>query len=101
MIRAAAKNFNDVVVLSNPDDYEKVMKEWDDNDESPMIVVNIYHRKSLQLWLTIINLSLKYLNELDNGLHDYNFEKATSLRYGEILIKMQNFIHFKVLSIKI
>ena len=32
MIRAAAKNFNDVVVLSNPDDYEKVMKEWDDND---------------------------------------------------------------------
>ena len=32
MIRAAAKNFNDVVVLSNPNDYEKVMKEWDDND---------------------------------------------------------------------
>ena len=26
MIRAAAKNFNDVVVLSNPDDYEKVIK---------------------------------------------------------------------------
>ena len=25
----------------------------------------------------------QYLNELDSGLHDYNFEKATSLRYGE------------------
>ena len=27
MIRAAAKNFNDVVVLSDPNDYEKVIKE--------------------------------------------------------------------------
>ena len=31
MIRAAAKNFNDVVVLSDPNDYEKIIKEWDDN----------------------------------------------------------------------
>ena len=32
MIRAAAKNFKDVLVLSDPNDYEKITDEWDAND---------------------------------------------------------------------
>ena len=81
MIRAAAKNFNDVVVLSDPNDYDKVIKEWDEMMESPMIV-NICHRKSSQRWLNTINLFLSTLTA-DSDLHDYNFKKATLLRYGE------------------
>lgn len=33
MIRAAAKNFTSVVVLSDPDDYEAVIQEWRDNGD--------------------------------------------------------------------
>ena len=29
MIRAAAKNFKDVLVLSDPSDYEEMISEWD------------------------------------------------------------------------
>ena len=32
MIRAAAKNFNDVLVLSDPDDYEEMIDEWNSNN---------------------------------------------------------------------
>ena len=83
MIRAAAKNFNDVVVLSNPDDYEKVMKEWDDNDG---ISYDCRKYLSQKVFATMANYNKsisQYLNELDSGLYDYNFEKAMSLRYGE------------------
>ena len=83
MIRAAAKNFNDVVVLSNPNDYEKVMKEWDDNDG---ISYDCRKYLSQKVFATMANYNKsisQYLNELESGLHDYNFEKATSLRYGE------------------
>ena len=83
MIRAAAKNFNDVVVLSNPDDYEKVMKEWDDNDG---ISYDCRKYLSQKVFATMANYNKsisQYLNELDTGLHDYDFEKAISLRYGE------------------
>ena len=83
MIRAAAKNFNDVVVLSNPDDYEKVMKEWDDNDG---ISYDCRKYLSQKVFATMANYNKsisQYLNGLDSGIHDYDFEKATSLRYGE------------------
>ena len=32
MIRAAAKNFKDVVVVCNPNDYSHIIREWDEND---------------------------------------------------------------------
>ena len=32
MIRAAAKNFKDVVVISDPEDYDKIMDEWNAKD---------------------------------------------------------------------
>ncbi len=83
MIRAAAKNFNDVVVLSNPDDYEKVMKEWDDNDG---ISYDCRKYLSQKVFATMANYNKsisQYLNGLDSGIHDYDFEKAISLRYGE------------------
>jgi len=83
MIRAAAKNFNDVVVLSDPCDYEKVIKEWDDNDG---ISYDCRKYLSHKVFATMANYNKsisQYLNQENNVLHDYNFEKATSLRYGE------------------
>ncbi len=85
MIRAAAKNFNDVVVLSNPDDYEKVIKEWDNNDG---ISYDCRKYLSQKVFATMANYNKsisQYLNGLDSGIHDYDFEKAISLRYGENL----------------
>ena len=76
MIRAAAKNFNDVVVLSNPDDYEKVMKEWDDNDG---ISYDCRKYLSQKVFATMANYNKsisQYLNQLDSDLHDYDFEKG-------------------------
>ena len=32
MIRAAAKNFQDVVVVSDPNDYQELIDEWDDGN---------------------------------------------------------------------
>ncbi len=83
MIRAAAKNFNDVVVLSNPNDYEKVMKEWDDNDGISYDCRKYLSQKVFATMASYNKSISQYLNELDSSLHEYNFEKATSLRYGE------------------
>ena len=83
MIRAAAKNFNDVVVLSDPSDYEKVIKEWEDNDG---ISYDCRKYLSQKVFATMANYNKsisQYLYGLDSGIHDYDFEKATSLRYGE------------------
>ena len=32
MVRAAAKNFQDVVVVSDPNDYQELIDEWDDDN---------------------------------------------------------------------
>ena len=83
MIRAAAKNFKDVVVVTDPKDYEEVMSEWDNNDG-----ISFESRKKLSQKVFSImadyNKSIaSYLSEGSHGLHDYSFQKSTSLRYGE------------------
>ena len=83
MIRAAAKNFNDVVVLSDPNDYEKVIKEWDDNDGISYDCRKYLSQKVFATMAKYNKSISQYLNQVDSDLHDYNFEKATSLRYGE------------------
>ena len=83
MIRAAAKNFKDVVVVTDPEDYEEVMREWDKNDG-----ISFESRKKLSHKVFSImadyNKSIaSYFNEDSDSLHDYSFQKSTSLRYGE------------------
>ena len=83
MIRAAAKNFKDVVVVTDPKDYEEVMSEWDNNDG-----ISFESRKKLSQKVFSImadyNKSIaSYLSGDGHGLHDYSFQKSTSLRYGE------------------
>ena len=83
MIRAAAKNFKDVVVVTDPKDYEEVMSEWDNNDG-----ISFESRKKLSQKVFSImadyNKSIaSYLSEDGYSLHDYSFQKSISLRYGE------------------
>ena len=83
MIRAAAKNFNDVVVLSDPNDYDKVIKEWDENDGISYDCRKYLSQKVFATMAKYNKSISQYLNQVDSDLHDYNFEKATPLRYGE------------------
>ena len=83
MIRAAAKNFKDVVVVTDPKDYEIVISEWNNNDG-----ISFESRKKLSQKVFSImadyNKSIaSYLSEDGYSLHDYSFQKSISLRYGE------------------
>ena len=84
MIRAAAKNFNDVTVIVDPSDYQKIIDEWNANDG-----ISYKSRKKLsQMVFSIMadydkSISLYLNQEEPNLIHDYEFKKSTALRYGE------------------
>ena len=83
MIRAAAKNFKDVVVISDPEDYDKIMDEWNANDG---ISYNLRKNLSQKVFalMSDYNKSISdYLKGDDKKIHDYIIKKSTSLRYGE------------------
>lgn len=86
MLRAAAKNFRDVVVLSDKKDYEKVINEIKENNE-----VSFKLRKTLAG--KVFNLMSAYDAAISNflleGEEDYpeylsvSYKKIQDLRYGE------------------
>ena len=84
MIRAAAKNFNDVTVIVDPNDYQKIIDEWSVNDG-----ITYESRKKLSQKVFAImadynrSISMYFNQEEHNSIHDYEFEKSTALRYGE------------------
>ena len=84
MIRAAAKNFNDVTVIVDPNDYQKIIDEWSVNDG-----ITYESRKKLSQKVFAImadynrSISMYFNQEEPNSIHDYEFEKSTALRYGE------------------
>lgn len=89
MVRAAAKNYNHVAIVVNPDQYETVLQEVRD-------VGNVSPATRLQL----ARAAFKHTSEYDTAIHQYlqaqlegetefpqtlqlQFEKAQDLRYGE------------------
>lgn len=85
MLRAAAKNFKDVVVLSDISDYKRVIKEIDESND-----VSLGLRKELAG--KVFNLMSAYdaaisnflLEDIDNPKYlSVSYEKAEDLRYGE------------------
>ena len=84
MIRAAAKNFNDVTVIVDPNDYQKIIDEWSVNDG-----ITYESRKKLSQKVFAImadynrSISMYFNQEEPNSIHDYEFKKSTALRYGE------------------
>lgn len=85
MIRAAAKNFQDVIVLTDTNDYQKVIDEFIDNGE-----VNYSTKKTLAA--KVFNLMSAYDGAIANFLFEdekyndyltFSYKKECDLRYGE------------------
>ncbi len=85
LIRAAGKNFKDVIVLVNPDDYKSVIEEMDEDGN----LINILKRRELATkaftyTMGYDSLISKYFGKeifADNFGNSYR--KASDLRYGE------------------
>lgn len=77
MIRSAAKNFKDVAVISNPNDYSRLIQEWKNEDGISYEFRKELSQKVFQL-MADYNLSISnYLKEdTDNFLPSYDFEKV-------------------------
>ena len=83
MIRAAAKNFNDVLVLSDPSDYAEMIDEWQKNsglsfDFRKEQAVKVFKKMS-----AYDSAIYQYMNsEIDENLIQ-DFSSPKKLRYGE------------------
>lgn len=87
MIRAAAKNFKHVVVVTNPDQYEKVLEELKKEDVS--------EKTRTELAIEAFKLTAEYDATIDEFLQKHmgikafpdvfslKFKKTHKLRYGE------------------
>ena len=101
MIRAAAKNFQDVVVVSDPNDYQELIDEWDDDNgisyesrkrlSQKVFSIMADYNKSISLYLEEENIK---------SIHNYDFEKSTDLRYGENPHQTASLLTFKNLKHK-
>lgn len=86
MLRAAAKNFQDVVVISNKDDYKVVMEEIEANGEASLKTKKKLAGKVFNLMsaydAAIANFMLEGGEEYPEYL-SVSYKKMQSLRYGE------------------
>lgn len=88
MVRAAAKNYNSVAIVVDPDDYESVIEEINETGE-----ISLETRKKLAV--KAFNLTAHYDSVIENYLANVfgsekfrrylnaSFEKVMELRYGE------------------
>ncbi len=83
MIRAAAKNFKDVAVISDPNDYTRVVDEWENLGGISYEFRKELSQKVFQLMAEYNSCIAHYLKDISLNAHQYNFEKSESLRYGE------------------
>jgi phosphoribosylaminoimidazolecarboxamide formyltransferase/IMP cyclohydrolase len=83
MIRSAAKNFNDVAVISDPNDYGRLIDEWKNQGGISYEFRKELSQKVFQL-MAEYNLAIAhYLKDISSNAHQYSFSKSESLRYGE------------------
>lgn len=93
MLRSAAKNYQDVTVITDPSDYERVLGEMADTDSSVTIATNFYLAKKVfshtARYDSIIANYLGTVDEKSKEKYEFpdtlnlNYVKAQSLRYGE------------------
>ncbi len=101
LIRAAAKNFRDVIVLVHPEDYEPTMREWRERGE-----VSLSTRQRLA------SIAFQYIASYDTAIANYlhaqdehserlpaeltiSLERIQTLRYGENPHQQAAFYRFK------
>ncbi len=87
MIRAAAKNYQDVAVIVNPEDYETVVNELKANGEVSLVTKKLLSYKVFEhtsVYDTLIatylrgQLGIEYPQKIS-----FAFEKVQDMRYGE------------------
>lgn len=92
MIRSAAKNFNDVVVIVDPLDYTRILEEMEKkgNDLSPETRYELARKVFLHTarYDSIISNYLEGIEEKEKkirfpGILTLQYEKVQNLRYGE------------------
>lgn len=92
LIRAAAKNFKDVVVLVNPDDYAPVMQEWSETGSVSLATRQRLATAAFQYIASYDAAIAAYLSQQSSQAEqperfpagiDVSLERIQSLRYGE------------------
>ncbi|CCQ95930.1 fused phosphoribosylaminoimidazole carboxy formyl formyltransferase; inosine-monophosphate cyclohydrolase [[Clostridium] ultunense Esp] len=87
MIRAAAKNYKYVTVVTDPSDYSKVLEELKSEGDTSMELRRALARKVFQYTAYYDSLIAKYFNSLDSiefpEFITLSFKDKDSLRYGE------------------
>ena len=88
MLRGAAKNYQDVVVITDPEDYEKVLKELKENGQVSQDTKFYLMNKVFEHTSSYDAMICKYLKDerkdesLPNEL-TLTYEKVQDMRYGE------------------
>ena len=83
MIRSAAKNFQDVAVITSPKDYSILMSEWSEQGGISYEFRKQLAQKVFGLMADYNSAIASYLSEDAAHLPDYAFERSDTLRYGE------------------
>ncbi|WMM23890.1 bifunctional phosphoribosylaminoimidazolecarboxamide formyltransferase/IMP cyclohydrolase [Tissierella sp. MB52-C2] len=87
MIRAAAKNYNDVTVIVDPKDYEIVLKELKENNETTIKTRQYLARKVFNYTAYYDTLISNYFNEIEEVIFPERltlaYKSKEELRYGE------------------
>lgn len=86
MLRAAAKNFQDVVVISNKEDYKVVMEEIEANGEATLKTKKKLAGKVFNLMSAYDGAIANFMLQDEEEYPEYlsiSYKKMQSLRYGE------------------
>ena len=83
MIRSAAKNFNDVAVITSPNDYSVLMSEWSEQGGISYKFRKQLSQKVFALMADYNAAISNYLSDEATGLPNYSFDESSTLRYGE------------------
>ena len=88
MLRSAAKNYQDVAVITNPEDYEVVLKELEENGK---VSKDTKFRLMQKVFEHTANYDAMIASYIKEQRHDYElpekltltYEKVRDMRYGE------------------
>lgn len=88
MLRSSAKNYRDVVVITDPEDYEKVIEELKENKEVSLETKYNLALKVFEHTAQYDSMIANYLRKRTNSKEypatlTLSFEKVQDLRYGE------------------
>lgn len=83
LIRAAAKNYKDVMVLTDPNDYDIIINKWDD-------IVNNSNKEAIELRKNFAQKAFQMVTKYDMAISGYftptklyrEYDLVTKLKYG-------------------